>query len=132
MSILLVYTELPNLHPDMQVPSEFAAFPIKVNVRQKPAVRDGLIITDGVASDRFLAFSHDTRGKEGAKLRAPLISFIRSRLMSDARVFLWFNVFDSRAVKVSLDFDDLKNSSIGQLRQALGKLELGQVLEVVK
>jgi hypothetical protein len=131
MSILLVYVEIPNLRPDIRLPSEFAAFTTNVTVRDEPDVNTGLVITDGVASDRFLAFGRGTRAKDGAKLRTALLAFIKTRLADGARVFLWFNVFESQVDNVALDFQSVQVCSLSQLRRVLKTLELSRVLEVV-
>jgi hypothetical protein len=131
MSIFLIYAEMPNLTPKVGPQNDLTSFPIRISVPQRPRLKVGIAISDGVAADRILAFSPNPRAKEGAKLRTALIDFVRERLRTGARVFLCFKAFRSRIATVKLDIRSADRCSLRQLRRKLNGMELSKIVEVV-
>jgi hypothetical protein len=129
VSLILIYAELPEAPTGLR-PRRLATFPVAVKVARQPRVFRGFAITDGVASDRFVAFGNNVRGREGARLRRELISFLGSRVDAARGIYLKL-IFPRGAIgTVILDVNAAKPCGLRQLQRVLKGLKPGELLAV--
>jgi hypothetical protein len=132
MSLILLYLEVPDMPPQIRTPKELATFAVEARFgRVQGPSHPALAITDGVASDLFFAFGHNTRGRAGAKLRRALIEFIRARQgRGTARIYLKPLLPSGRVRAVAIDVDAAEPCRLGRLKSRLKTLQVGETLEV--
>lgn len=129
MSLILVYLEVPDLPPASR-PKGLATFSVKARLSSERAVRPAIAITDGVASDRFVAFGANTRGRDGAKLRTALLEFIRLRHSQAVSIYLTLVSPKGAVGTVVLDLRRARSASLGRLRTTLKTVKPGDVIAI--
>lgn len=80
MSLMLVYFETGK-SVDIALPaSPIVSYPARVILRIDAPEKPCYVLTDGLSSERFLAYGKKVVGREGERLRKSFVEFVAKRL----------------------------------------------------
>jgi len=132
MSTFLIYVETGKpVRAELPGPPIVARSLSVRNAARTTAIRAGLALTDGLASDHFRNFSNQVAGRAGTALREALMHFLERRLQLGVVPHLAFLLIEGALTEVALDLDSPKVILWSEVDEGLRAARDGDVLQIV-